>query len=122
MPLKISFKASEVDKHEWDINHLLYFKGKLYSASDDGKIKVWSSDLKFEGEVQAHPCSIYCLTASDDSLYSCSNDGTIKTWKLETLKEKKTVVNDPETEFWRIGFSNGCLFSGDNSGTVSNQH
>lgn len=40
MPLKVACRASDTDKHEWDVTFLLFHKGKLYSASDDGKIKV----------------------------------------------------------------------------------
>ncbi|CAH0553999.1 unnamed protein product [Brassicogethes aeneus] len=118
MTLKIAAQASENDKHEWDINHILYYKGKLYSGSDDGKIKVWSTKLNLEAEVQAHPCSVYYLAANEDSLYSCSNEGTIKTWDLETLKEKNTIDQDENTEFWAIAFLNGCLFAGDQSGNI----
>lgn len=40
MPLRIDCKANDSDKHVFDINHLLFHKGKLYSGADDGKIKV----------------------------------------------------------------------------------
>lgn len=40
MPLRIDCKADDSDKHEFDVNHILFHKGKLYSAADDGKIKV----------------------------------------------------------------------------------
>lgn len=40
MPLKVLTRADDSEKHEWDINCLLYTSGKLYSGADDGKIKV----------------------------------------------------------------------------------
>lgn len=40
MSLRIDCRADDPDKHEFDVNHLLFHKGKLYSAADDGKIKV----------------------------------------------------------------------------------
>ncbi|CAG9766836.1 unnamed protein product [Ceutorhynchus assimilis] len=119
MSLKISCKASDNDKHEWDITFLLYHKGKLYSAADDGKIKVWSQDLKKLAEIEAHPCSVFCLAANDETLFSCSNDGTIKLWELDTLKEKETLVKSSDTEYWRVAYSDGCLFSGDDKGDIS---
>lgn len=40
MSLKLSATIAAEDKHDYDVTSLLYVKGKLYSASDDGKIKV----------------------------------------------------------------------------------
>lgn len=40
MPLQIRALASDADKHSYDVNSLLYHEGKLYSAADEGKIKV----------------------------------------------------------------------------------
>ncbi|XP_050304053.1 myosin heavy chain kinase D-like isoform X2 [Anthonomus grandis grandis] len=119
MSLKVSCRASDSDKHEWDITHLLFHKGKLYSAADDGKIKLWSKDLIKEAEAEAHPCSVFCLAANDDTLYSCSNDGTIKMWDLNTLKEKGILVQSSDVEYWRVGYSAGCLFAGDDKGNIS---
>lgn len=116
--MKISVNASNEDKHDLDVNHLIYVKHKLYSGSDDGKIKVWTPDLKLLTEVQAHPCSVYCLTASEDTLYSSSNDGTVKTWTLDDLKEKKTLLNQPNFEFWRVAWSDGYLYVGDDQGNI----
>lgn len=79
---------------------------------------MWAPDLKFLKEVQAHPCSIFSITASDDTLYSCSNDGTVKSWDLESLNEKKLLLEDKEVEFWKVKYSNGVLFIGDDQGNV----
>lgn len=38
--MKIVGKVEDKEKHELDVNYLLYTKNKLYSAADDGKIKV----------------------------------------------------------------------------------
>lgn len=40
MPLHVSTRADDADKHSNDVNALVYVKGKLYSGADDGKIKV----------------------------------------------------------------------------------
>ncbi|ENN79626.1 hypothetical protein D910_06065, partial [Dendroctonus ponderosae] len=119
MSLKVACRAGDSDKHDFDITFLLFHDGKLYSAADDGKIKLWSQDLIKKAEVNAHPCSVFCLAASEDTLFSCSNDGTIKLWELDTLKEKETLVKSSEVEFWRVAFSENCLFSGDDQGNIS---
>ncbi|XP_044757862.1 protein JINGUBANG, partial [Coccinella septempunctata] len=116
--MKVSVEADNKDKHEFDVNFLLYAKEKLYSAADDGKIKVWTPDLKLLGEVQAHPCSVFSLAASEDTLYSSSNDGTVKAWSLDDLKEKKTLLNEPNFEFWRVAWNNGYLYVGDDQGNI----
>ncbi|KAJ8952925.1 hypothetical protein NQ318_006542 [Aromia moschata] len=118
MPLRVGCRADDADKHEFDVNFLLYHKGKLYSAADDGRVKAWSMDLTKIAEVQAHPCSVYALTASDDTLYSCSNDGTIKSFSLDTLQEKGVVIKDEQLEFTKVIYANGNLFSSDNEGSV----
>ncbi|XP_018579203.1 myosin heavy chain kinase D [Anoplophora glabripennis] len=118
MTLRVGCRADDADKHEFDVNSLLYHKGKLYSAGDDGRIKVWASDLTKLGEVQAHPCSVYSITASDDSLYSCSNEGTVKSFDLTTLKEKEVLAQDDKNEFWKVCYSNGALYAGDNTGNI----
>lgn len=37
---RVSTRANDGDKHILDITSLLYHHNKLYSAADDGKIKV----------------------------------------------------------------------------------
>ncbi|XP_973588.2 uncharacterized protein LOC662397 [Tribolium castaneum] len=118
MPLHVATRADDADKHEFDVNQLIYHKGKVYSGADDGKIKMWAPDLKFLKEVQAHPCSIFSITANDNTIYSCSNDGTVKGWELETLKEKKLFLEDKEVEFWRVKHDKGVLYIGDDQGNL----
>lgn len=47
MPLHVSTRADDADKHASDVNALVYAKGRLYSGADDGKIKVDALELKF---------------------------------------------------------------------------
>ncbi|XP_018579199.1 uncharacterized protein LOC108917198 [Anoplophora glabripennis] len=116
--LHIGNKASDDEKHNMDVNVVLYHKGKIYTGGDDGKIKVWNTDVKKVAEVTAHPCSVFSLAGSDDYLYSCSNEGTIKTFDLNTLKEISTVVKDEKTEYWKLFYADGFLYSGDNLGNI----
>ncbi|XP_076258865.1 uncharacterized protein LOC143195515 isoform X2 [Rhynchophorus ferrugineus] len=119
MPLRISCRASNNDKHEWDITYFSFHDGKLYSAADDGKIMIWSADLVKLNEVQAHPCSVYCLVIHKDTLWSCSNDGTIKSWDAETLKPIQTLVENGEVEYWQLAILDNCLVAGDDKGNIS---
>lgn len=40
MPLGVTSRVDDANKHNGDVNALVYSKGKLYSGADDGKIKV----------------------------------------------------------------------------------
>lgn len=118
MPLDVACRASDADKHNKDVTALLFHKGKLYSGSDDGQIKVWTADLIKEGEVQAHGTPVYGLAASDDSIYSCSSDGSIKAFELNTLNEKQALRKGENTEYLKIRYTNGHLYVGDNECNV----
>ncbi|XP_056638989.1 kinesin-related protein 8 [Diorhabda carinulata] len=118
MPVKVDCRVGDADKHEFDVNCLLFHQGKLYSGSDDGKIKAWSADLKKIAEVQSNPCSVLCLAANENSLYSSSNEGTVKSFELDTLKEKAILAQDSQAEYWKVRFADGCLYSGDQEGNV----
>ncbi|KAF7268835.1 uncharacterized protein LOC143195514 [Rhynchophorus ferrugineus] len=119
MTLIVACRASDDDKHYKDVNTLMFHKGKLYSASDDGKIKVWTTDLIKLAEIQGHTLPVYGLTASDDTLYSSSSDGTIKLYDLNTLQEKQQLTKNENVEHWRVRSVNGHLYVGDNEGNVS---
>ncbi|CAG9857981.1 unnamed protein product [Phyllotreta striolata] len=118
MAAKIQCRANDADKHEYDINSVIFHKGKLYSAADDGKIMQWTQDLKKVCEVQSNPCSVFCLAANDTSLYSCSNEGTVKSFELDTLKLKNVLLQDNQTEFWRLCCDGDRLYVGDHQGTI----
>lgn len=40
MPAEIKAIVDATEKHEYDINQIQYQNGKLYTAADDGKVKV----------------------------------------------------------------------------------
>lgn len=117
--MKVISRAADYQKHAFDVNTLVFWKGKLYSGGDDGKIKVWSEDLNLLGEVQAHPTTVLSIDVCDNGVYSCSNDGTVKIWELDTLKEKLILVKDATTEFAKVHLSNGLLYTGDSDGNIN---
>lgn len=116
MSLVVKCSVSDSEKHEHDVNALYFHNGKIFSGADDFKVKVWDSNLKLQGEVLAHDCSIYSLTAINNNIYSCSNDGTLKSWTME-LKPLKTLLAI-ESELWKLGSANGILYVGDDTGLV----
>ncbi|KRT80062.1 WD40 domain-containing protein [Oryctes borbonicus] len=118
MAFQVRTRADSADKHTADVNTLVYYKGKLYSGADDGKIIVWEEDLKKVTEVKAHASTVYCLAVSGDVLYSCSNDGAIKAWDLNDVKERGTILQLESGEIYRLFAKNGTLFSSDEQGVV----
>ena len=56
--------------------------GDLCSAGDDGFIKFWSVEFKFQMiiEIDAHKTRINDIVEFNDMMISCSNDRTIKVW------------------------------------------
>lgn len=117
MPFQVRTRADDADKHTFDVNSMVYRKGKLYSGGDDGQIKVWQEDLKLIASVKAHESSIYSIVATDDKIYSCSNDCSIKSFTLEDLKPLSTL-HAAKNEIWKLVFANGFLYAGDDQGMV----
>ncbi|XP_034250433.1 myosin heavy chain kinase B [Thrips palmi] len=119
-PMKKSASVSEKERHLENVATLLFHRGKLYSGADDGKIKMWSSDLKLEAEVQAHPVNVYSLAAEGDTLYSSSNDGSIRSWNiLDNLKPGLVVKEDCDVETMKLKYANDQLYGGDVDGMVT---
>ncbi|KAK5650971.1 hypothetical protein RI129_002000 [Pyrocoelia pectoralis] len=117
MPLEIKSRASDTEKHNLDITSLIFYNNKLYSASDDGKIKVWDKDLRLLDEIQAHPCSVFSITIGDNKIYSCSNDGFVKSWPLNNFHSEEIVLQE-QNEIYKVNFNDGKLYVGDDSGLV----
>jgi len=117
MPFAVRTRADVSDKHASDVNTLIYHKNRVYSGAADGKIKVWDEDLKLVGSIDAHSSAVLSIVADDNTLYSCSNDGTLKEWTLPDLKLKQTLLKS-ENELWKLCFTDGLLYVGDNEGNV----
>uniref|UniRef100_A0A1Y1JRX2 Uncharacterized protein n=2 Tax=Photinus pyralis TaxID=7054 RepID=A0A1Y1JRX2_PHOPY len=117
MPLQIKSRVNDTEKHSLDITALIFNNNKLYSASDDGKIKVWDKNLKLLDEVIAHPCSVFSITIGDNRIYSCSNDGFVKSWPLNNLQCEEIVLQEPN-EMYKVNFNDGKLYVGDDAGLV----
>ncbi|RZF38235.1 zinc finger CCCH domain-containing protein 17 [Nilaparvata lugens] len=118
MSFKVIASVSEAERHLRDVVALAFHNGKLYTGADDGKIKIWSPDLKLISEFQAHSVNVYSLAVTDDTLYTCSNDGTIQAWNLSNNEPKKTLQNNPNIEVLRLHLANGKLYSGEDKGNV----
>ncbi|XP_066993199.1 myosin heavy chain kinase C [Anabrus simplex] len=118
MTMKITASVTEGDRHLKDVYSLLFYNGKLYSSSEDGKVKVWGTDLRLQGVIDAHKSVVYHIAAIKDTIYSCSNDGTVKAWDINTLKHKKTLMNS-EDEISRLFVADGVLYAGDDQGCIT---
>ena len=56
--------------------------GDICSAGDDGFIKLWSLEFKFQMiiELDAHKTKVNDIVEFNNTMISCSNDRTIKVW------------------------------------------
>ncbi|CAG7835241.1 unnamed protein product [Allacma fusca] len=112
-------KTAESDSHIGDVEALLWHDGNVISGGDEGKVKVWTPDLKLIAEFQAHDYPIYHMASEGKNFYTCSNDSTIREWTpngsgwvlARVLQGHKQPVR-------RLRMSCGCLYSGDEAGEV----
>jgi len=88
MSYKISAVAADCDKHSDDIECAVLAGDVLFTGSDDGLIKAWSTNLELVQSWQAHEYVVYDLAVDQagQTLYSCSMDGEIKSWWLGGLR------------------------------------
>lgn len=104
------------------IRSLAFSNQRVYSASYDGKIKIWNIKTQecihtLESPSSSVPCRL--AIDGDKKLYSGSNSGTIRIWDLETnicIAELKGHTSAIES----LIISNRRLFSGaSNDNTIS---
>ncbi|XP_014252874.1 uncharacterized protein LOC106668536 [Cimex lectularius] len=119
MSLKLFAKLTDDEaKHANDVVCLLYNNGLLISGADDGKIKIWTSDLKPVASIDAHPVNVYSVAVVGDTLYSCSNDGTLKAWNIGTWDLKKNLLENQQSEIIKVVSDQGRLYAGNEQGDV----
>ncbi|KAK7866600.1 hypothetical protein R5R35_010433 [Gryllus longicercus] len=117
MPLQVTARVSESERHLEDVYSVLFRNGKLFSSAADGKVKVWSSDLKLIKEFQAHQSVVYDMAIIGNTLYTCSNDGKVLAWDVETFEKKATLL-ESENEIYKFYVDNEKLYAGDDQGVV----
>ncbi|XP_063227805.1 uncharacterized protein LOC134533925 isoform X1 [Bacillus rossius redtenbacheri] len=118
MSLRVTATVSETDKHSNDVTGLCFHDGKLYSAAEDGKVKVWTPELRKLAEFRAHDSAVFHLAALGDQLYTCSNDGSaVQAWDAAS-GERRTTLLGGGAEVWRLHAHDGKLYAGDAQGVV----
>jgi len=78
----------------------------LITASGNGTLRIW--DLQYKRlvkELEGHTDAIYALEISSNGKFALtsSQDGSIKLWDLKKF-ESKTIIEDPEQEFYLTFF------------------
>ncbi|MGB0562345.1 MAG: WD40 repeat domain-containing protein [Spirulinaceae cyanobacterium] len=82
---------------------------QLATASDDGTVKLWTTDRRLQQTLQGHTDAVQWVTFSPDgqTLASAGNDGTIRLWDLNTGALRRTLrptPNDPDCRMLAIAF------------------
>ncbi|CEM27564.1 unnamed protein product [Vitrella brassicaformis CCMP3155] len=84
--------ALEGFEHSWQahsdaVTHLVVYGREIYSASEDGTIKVWDTkSRRLLDDLHGHDGGILRMAFSDTLLYTASRDASIRSWDLEEMK------------------------------------
>ena len=69
--------------HADAVNHIQIANERLYTASSDGLIKVWSiTNGQPLGTLSGHEGAVTCVCVDFDTLFSASADRTVRAWSL----------------------------------------
>jgi len=117
MGLSTAVEAPAEQRHSGDVEHILQHDGKLYTAADDGKVKVWSLDLKLETEWQAHDYAVLHMLIDQGKLLTAGMDNAIKVWDLASLKCLQTLTPHDDS-VRRLARAGDKIYSGDDKGAV----
>jgi WD40 repeat protein len=92
---------------------VLLADGRLASAGDDGKIKLWAKDFKGEPDTRTHgPGAVRSLAVlKDGRLASGGDDGYIKLWPREAMGEPVVLVHGSQVLSLTV-LTDGRLASG----------
>jgi WD40 repeat protein len=93
--------------------------GRLASAGDDGKIKLWTKDFKWEPDTRIHgPGAVQSLAVlKDGRLASGGDDGYIKLWPKEAMAEPVVLVHGSPVLSLAV-LTDGRLASGGKDGRI----
>ncbi|KAL2313427.1 Ubiquitin homeostasis protein lub1 [Schizosaccharomyces pombe] len=104
--------------HNDCVRSLCQIPGGFASCSNDGVVKLWTSDGEFLYELHGHTSFVYSLTYihNQQLIASCGEDRTIRIWKG---KECLQCITLPTTSVWSVSsLPNGDLVCGSSDGFV----
>ncbi|XP_052869972.1 uncharacterized protein LOC128275496 isoform X1 [Anopheles cruzii] len=114
-------QLSSDDKHCGDVTAILFAKDHVFSAGGDGKVKVWSKDLKLVKELAPHEAHIYAMAVdAGGRIYTSSSDGTIKCLSDPLTSDacKELLKCNDEIECLFVDRKDN-LYSGDDKGIIT---
>ncbi|CAL4060898.1 unnamed protein product [Meganyctiphanes norvegica] len=122
--LTVVAQASEEHQHGSDCEGITVYSDYVITGADDGKIKVWDSNLKLLREVQAFDDSIQRVVVSNDVVYALSYR-IIKAFEFESLAPKDLAIPPfkcdvrclkADDEYLYVGNDEGYIYTYDLSG------
>jgi len=120
MSLKILATAGIADRHTADLEAIVCHNGQVITGGDDGKIKIWTPDLKHVQEIAANDICVLHIASGNESVYSCSTDGNIYEWACkgkEWVLKYTYPTSGPSIQ--KLVFTDGVLYAADEYGGVS---
>ncbi|XP_050070629.1 uncharacterized protein LOC126558628 [Anopheles maculipalpis] len=121
MPATVKNVSGDGDKHSSDTTAVVFHHDRVFSAGGDGKVKVWTKDLRLEKELTPHEGYIYAMAVdSKGQLYTSSSDGTIKclTNPVASDECKELLKCNDEIECLFVDLKDN-LYSGDDKGIIT---
>jgi len=115
--LAVTAEADAPSRHSADVECLLWHGGRLYSGADDGRLKIWSKDLKLEKEIEAHKYALYDILITGELLLTASIDATVKVWSLASLELRQTLTLHQEA-VRKLAAAGDKIYSGDEKGVI----
>lgn len=121
MPATVENVSADSDKHSSDTTAVVFHNDHVFSAGGDGKVKIWTTDLRLVKELTPHEGYIYAMAVdSKGQLYTSSCDGTIKclTNPLTSNECKELLKCNDEIECLFVDPKDN-LYSGDDKGIIT---
>uniref|UniRef100_A0A182JQ69 Zinc finger ZPR1-type domain-containing protein n=1 Tax=Anopheles christyi TaxID=43041 RepID=A0A182JQ69_9DIPT len=121
MPATVQNVTGDSDKHSSDTTAVQFYNDHVFSAGGDGKVKVWTKDLRLVKELTPHEAYIYAMAIdSKGQLYTSSCDGTIKclTNPFTSDECKELLKCKDEIECLFVDPKDN-LYSGDDKGIIT---
>uniref|UniRef100_A0A182U9J9 Zinc finger ZPR1-type domain-containing protein n=1 Tax=Anopheles melas TaxID=34690 RepID=A0A182U9J9_9DIPT len=121
MPATVQNVSGDSDKHSSDTTAVQFYNDHVFSSGGDGKVKVWTKDLRLVKELTPHEAYIYAMVIdSKGQLYTSSCDGTIKclTSPLTSDDCKELLKCKDEIECLFVDPKDN-LYSGDDKGIIT---
>ena len=107
-----------LEGHTLAVNGVYADANYVYSASDDGTVRVWDrSDDTLVTSLEGHGDRVNGVYADDEYVYTCARDNTARVWDRATFEE--VAVLEGHTDYvWDVYADETRIYTASRDGTV----